>query len=785
MGSSSKKYKEKDSRKRRHRSSRSPSLEDQPPPAKERRHHKHKKHHHHHKEKRREKVAKYADDSDGSSDVIEVVSDSSDRGRERESEPSAKRQGSSDNEESSKNGGGTVESLSIEETNKLRAKLGLKPLDVGGSSKSKEPEAGSSKKVDDGKKKDDWGEFYHKPAENLAQKTQQEKIKEKLTEIKEKRLLQNKLAKVKLLGESDSEDDTESWVDRNRRLELEKKEAEKRAKMLEELDEQFGVGEIVESEKREKRQKMYTGRDLKGLKVDHDIDSFAEERDVILTLKDRGVLDEDDEGDVLVNVNMMDNEKYKKNVENKKKKILYNAYEDNEFDEFGNPKEKSLLSKYDEEIEGEKRNSFKIGYDSGVERKQMAALSIKEKLQKKKLESIVEKPLMLASEFYNEEEMTKFKKPKKKIRKIRSKGKLTADDLLAASSSAPTGIEKIGSRRPKIKNEDMEIDDVPPIEISTDIKLEDDKDDILEKALHKTRKIRQKENIITEILKSTDIKAENPDEEYENNAAITLNATAEFCRTLGDIPTYGKSGNREENEELIDFEKDMKSDDSDTDSVKFVADKEDEEKSGWNAVDPRQNQRKLHNSQNGNEEPQDVQILDEEPDVSTGVGAALKLAMSKGYLDKEQNNRPSNSRLAHLQAQHYSIEDKTYGDDGTDRGSRRERYSGPVMEFREKEGFKPNVKLEYIDDEGHVLNSKEAFRYLSHKFHGKGPGKNKIEKRIQKSVQEQLMKKMSSTDTPLGTLNMLQAKQKETQSPFVVLSGSKQSQSTVISKAKR
>lgn len=40
----------------------------------------------------------------------------------------------------------------------------------------------------------------------------------------------------------------------------------------------------------------------------------------------------------------------------------------------------------------------------------------------------------------------------------------------------------------------------------------------------------------------------------------------------------------------------------------------------------------------------------------------------------------------------------------------------------------------------------------------------------------QLMKQMSSTDTPLGTLNMLQAKQRQTQSAYVVLSGSKQLQ---------
>lgn len=47
------------------------------------------------------------------------------------------------------------------------------------------------------------------------------------------------------------------------------------------------------------------------------------------------------------------------------------------------------------------------------------------------------------------------------------------------------------------------------------------------------------------------------------------------------------------------------------------------------------------------------------------------------------------------------------------------------------------------------------------------------------------MKKMSSTDTPLGTLNMLQAKQKETQSAFIVLSGNKQGQSTSLSKTRR
>lgn len=120
-----------------------------------------------------------------------------------------------------------------------------------------------------------------------------------------------------------------------------------------------------------------------------------------------------------------------------------------------------------------------------------------------------------------------------------------------------------------------------------------------------------------------------------------------------------------------------------------------------------------------------------------------------------------------------------------DKFQRRDRYhAGPISEFREKESYRPNVKLEYIDDSGRLLNEKEAFRYLSHKFHGKGPGKNKIEKRLKKNEQDGLMMKMSSTDTPLGTLTMLQQKQKDTNSPYIVLSGSKQHQSTTITKHK-
>lgn len=82
-----------------------------------------------------------------------------------------------------------------------------------------------------------------------------------------------------------------------------------------------------------------------------------------------------------------------------------------------------------------------------------------------------------------------------------------------------------------------------------------------------------------------------------------------------------------------------------------------------------------------------------------------------------------------------------------DKHNRRDRfYNGSVSEFKDKANYNPNVKLEYIDDSGRLLNEKEAFRYLSHKFHGKGPGKNKIEKRLKKSEQETVSIFQSNTE---------------------------------------
>ncbi|XP_050428461.1 U4/U6.U5 tri-snRNP-associated protein 1 [Adelges cooleyi] len=647
------------------------------------------------------------------------------------------------------------DSLSIEATNKLRAKLGLKPLQVD----NKE----TTKSRDDGLEviAGDEGEFVHKPAMSITEKNRINKVKARIAEKKEKRLIENKILKVKKLADSDSEEDTISWVKKTKSIQEEMEMAKKKAQELEEMDDVFGVGELIEESTKSEMKNFYSSKHLKGLEVQHSMDEFVEGKDVILTLQDKDVLAEDP--DVLVNVNMVDDESYKLNIDRRKQRPNYNAYE--EFEDMDTDAPPTVvLGKYDEEIEGIKKKSFKLGVDEYKAKRD----TIKEKLKKNlNMDSLGSTQLKLASDYYNDSEMSvKFKKVKKKKLRINP---LNADKLERT-------LRLTGKNGRKEDNDELdEIDDVLNGELmdTSDIKLENDEEDDmgLQLALKKARKLKQLETI----EKKPDIKDLIIKKEYNDTAqgAITLNSTAEFCRTLGDIPTYGKAGNREEEEAeaLMDYEKNNVKQEYEADS--------DHSNEGWKEVEI---DKKAVDMKTIDSKP----ILEPEPDLGKGVAGALRLAMSKGYIEKEESARPSASRFAHLQAKNYSIEDKAFLAED-EKASRRDRYSGPTVEFREKDGYKPNIKLDYIDDDGHLLSEKEAFRYLSHKFHGKGPGKNKIEKRIKKTEQEALMKKMSSTDTPLGTLNMLQSKQKQTQSPYIVLSGTKsthQSHGGSISKTK-
>lgn len=73
------------------------------------------------------------------------------------------------------------------------------------------------------------------------------------------------------------------------------------------------------------------------------------------------------------------------------------------------------------------------------------------------------------------------------------------------------------------------------------------------------------------------------------------------------------------------------------------------------------------------------------------------------------------------------------------------------------------------------MTPKEAFRDLSHKFHGKGPGKMKLEKRQKKYQDDMKAKQMKSSDTPLMSAEKMRDAQARGQTPYLVLSGNAKS----------
>lgn len=121
-----------------------------------------------------------------------------------------------------------------------------------------------------------------------------------------------------------------------------------------------------------------------------------------------------------------------------------------------------------------------------------------------------------------------------------------------------------------------------------------------------------------------------------------------------------------------------------------------------------------------------------------GVVAALERFRSMGNLNRkaEQYGRAKDERL--------SISDD---DDGN------------------------NVRLNYTDEYGRELTAKEAFRLMCHKFHGKGPSKNKRETRLRRELRELRLKQMETDDTPLGSTSALREETRRTGVAHVVISG--------------
>jgi len=168
------------------------------------------------------------------------------------------------------------------------------------------------------------------------------------------------------------------------------------------------------------------------------------------------------------------------------------------------------------------------------------------------------------------------------------------------------------------------------------------------------------------------------------------------------------------------------------------------------------------------------------------LGATLALLQAKGFLDdvteeqKEKDRKQKeiarwlmDQKLKDLEREREREKDGKGGrprkDDRRDDRERMERDRDAIKRF---ENYQPVVDLKYTDTYGRNLDPKEAFRLLSHKFHGKGPGKKKTEKDL-KRIEADIKREKGDEEFFQSSVQSLEQRQKALgQAGIVIQKGS-------------
>lgn len=660
------------------------------------------------------------------------------------------------------------DALSVEQNNKIRAALGLKPLPVPGADATAGPEHDDSDSDISSDEEDPASTLESRQAqagENWKKLQDEAEAKRKREErnaaIRKAREQAQKNAKLEgpTLGETGGVEDTKTWLQQAKKRQ--KKIEKERARKLEE--------ELEERERAAAAE--YTSADLAGLKVGHEAGEFGEGEEHILTLKDTAV-DQEDEDDELENQHLKESEKTAEKLELKKRKPAYDPTEENA----------GILAQYDEEIEGKKRKRFTLdATGSTAEERDVKRQEVSEKLKKNAISLDLDpEPQAAPVSDYMDISEVKIKKPKKKKSKTtKQRAVLDDEDIFPATESgnAPDGTL-------------MEVDNnnnngtpapapAPRKRVSEDVSFADDDD--LQASLTRQRraafKKRQKvkpEDLARQLREEesqTPMEVENAENEEE--PGLVIDETSEFVSnlqrpTLPDrresqktaTPAPAKAPSSPVEEPHVEPE-------ADVDINRTYSGIEDEEE-----VKERfkQDQAQAQQEISGTG-------LEEETTLDQGLGATLSMLKQRGLVkqtDSAQHNALFRERQRFLhEKQHLESEaekrarqqrERDRASGKLDRMSAREREEHARWENKQRDQqearhmadvfnreYKPDVQLKYVDEYGRLMNQKEAFKHLSHQFHGKGSGKMKTEKRLKKIDEEKQREAMSTLDSSQHT----------------------------------
>lgn len=624
-----------------------------------------------------------------------------------------------------------MDAAAIEETNRLRVSLGMKPLPVPGASgpqfkeKTSAPEedAGSTLESREAAAYDNYKKIQDAEAAKKRREEKAAAIKRARDAAKRFETLQGKS-----LGEADDDADidTKSWL-------ISQKKRQKAIEKARKLEEELAAAEAEAA-----AAIKYTSKDLAGVKVGHEIGAFEDGEEQILTLKDTDVLGEDEEGDELENINLREQEKLSKKLELKKKKPVYDPHA---IDEAG---ERSLLAQYDEEIGGKKSKKFTLdGFGNTVEDDLEGQ---PQNQQRQKISLDILKDDQPASDYLDISEV-KIKKPKKKKSKPTRHRPVDEDDIFPLPPPEPDQSMDIDSGAGFVSKK-RKIDETT---------LADDEDLQATLAAQRREALKKRKRTRPEdIARQLRQEAQTPEVEEGEGEKVGL--------VVDEITEFVSSLKKEDIEER----RPRKPKSPKEAPVTAMQEESDEDEPMKDGDDHE------HDRFKREESVSEAAIIGvgEEKTVASGVGATLQLLRERqllkdsGAAELNELQRQHQLFLAEKKRKLAEIEQQAREQRERDRNSgrldrmsvrEREEWARQQNNMRDQQtsrqlvdlfnkNYKPNVELKYHDEYGRSLDQKEAFKHLSHQFHGKGSGKGKTDKRLKKIEDEKRREAQSMLD---------------------------------------
>ncbi|KAL1412710.1 hypothetical protein Q8F55_000457 [Vanrija albida] len=669
------------------------------------------------------------------------------------------------------------ETLTLEETNKVRISLGLAPIGGDDDAAGGEPEPTQEDIAE--------ANFAQRRADERAAKKEKE-TREQIERVKNQRALNKKL-QGSTLGDTTKDDklSASSWIkaQKKRASRHEKDLAAKRLREMEEAD-----------------RVAYDEADLVGIKVAHDADAFEEGQDVILTLKDSRILEGDE--DELQNVNIADLEADAAVKERKRKAAqAYTGYDDDEFEEGRIGKKADVLSKYDEDYASGgkvKTEGFRLG----------APVEKKAKVEEEDVEMFGAAPqskVKLDLNFARDFDVSDYMKEGDKGFKVKKRRAKKSSRRAEQDDGGDGG---------------MDVDFVPTF-TKRAVGDEPDNlvdDDDLQASLARSRReaAKKKPKVKAEDLaariaqqKQEDAAAEaaQADGNDDDDGRITFDDTSEFVRnvtaaslaapvkqerTRTASPAAGPSSAAAEQPVVVKIERvedgDEPMSDEDEDEDDALA-----EIAAREGLSLEEYRLRIDAQMRELEDVKAEAAAAEEPEAPVGNGVANILTMlrNQGSLAKKSDADEARERqqkqhdlwLADHRRRQAQKEMERIAARGGNKDQAQREYDNRMREQHEArtaldafKNYKPDIKIAYHDEFGREMSAKEAWKSLSHKFHGKTSGRMKTEKRLRKMDEERKAQSMSASDTPLGMTNAFSRRQQKTGEAHMVLSvGNKQS----------